>query len=381
MRPTRAAVALFFVTIACGVLGRVFGAIELFFLAGICIATFIFSFLFLLLNRLNVAVTRVTSPAIIRTGTPAQIDLTLRNLNRLRTPVLQANDQIEDDRGASVLVAPIRKGNEAKIKYRLPTTKRGRVTVGPFDVLLSDPLGLGKSKIQAATANEVVVRPQIMELSPIKAVSGQQRGKLSSAHQLSVSGDEFLGLRPYVVGDELRRVHWAASAKTGELVVRQTEQTQTGSVTILFDRLKHRYDEEGFERAVTTTISSLYSAFSGENLLRFMTTDSPETKVSTPAELEAIDKELAFVTPSEEGSLLDLLTHFTKRSSGGGTLVLITGEADKEVEAAVGMAKKFFRRDLVVLCQPAKKPLPFKYICHDGTTDFALGWDLANKEA
>ncbi|MEO6595509.1 MAG: DUF58 domain-containing protein [Planctomycetota bacterium] len=51
---------------------------------------------------------------------------------------------------------------------------------------------------------------------------------------LSQSGT-FVGHRPYVRGDDLRRIDWAASARTGELFVKQLEEEERRTATLLLD--------------------------------------------------------------------------------------------------------------------------------------------------
>ena len=49
------------------------------------------------------------------------------------------------------------------------------------------------------------------------------------------SGEDFYALRPYVVGDDLRRVHWPSTARHDELMVRQDELPWQGRATVLLD--------------------------------------------------------------------------------------------------------------------------------------------------
>ena len=52
---------------------------------------------------------------------------------------------------------------------------------------------------------------------------------------LGQGGEDFYTLREYVVGDDLRRVHWASTARRGELMVRQDEVPWQGRATVLLD--------------------------------------------------------------------------------------------------------------------------------------------------
>ncbi len=48
-------------------------------------------------------------------------------------------------------------------------------------------------------------------------------------------------MREYRLGDDLRRVHWASTARTGDLMVRREEQPWQSRATVLLDtrRMAH----------------------------------------------------------------------------------------------------------------------------------------------
>jgi uncharacterized protein (DUF58 family) len=68
-------------------------------------------------------------------------------------------------------------------------------------------------------------------------------------------------MREYARGDDLRRIVWRASARTGKIMVREAEQGITDHITIILDtdRGAHSRDGEGFsesfEAAVRTAAS------------------------------------------------------------------------------------------------------------------------------
>ncbi|MHB8452473.1 MAG: DUF58 domain-containing protein, partial [Mycobacteriales bacterium] len=72
---------------------------------------------------------------------------------------------------------------------------------------------------------------------------------------------EFFGMREYVRGDDLRRIVWRASARTGHLMVREAEQGITDKIVLVLDtdRGSHSRDGEGvsesFEAGVRAAAS------------------------------------------------------------------------------------------------------------------------------
>ena len=375
MRPTRAGIGLAVTAIACGVAGRVLGLLELFVLAAMGGAALVVAAIYTATVRLDLSVARTASPARLRAGAPARIDLALYNKARRRTPVISAHDSIQGSRGAALMLAPVRSRGQARIAYRLPTSRRGLIKVGPLDLTLGDPLGLTEARLQAAEVTNLMVHPQLIELRPLVAIAGHDpTAEQQPMRSLATSGDEFFALRPYMVGDELRRVNWRATARLDELVVRQEEKPKTGRVTVILDRRREVYDEDGFERAVSAALSALHSGFRGGDALRFLTSATPAvTDIRTRSELDAVDEQLALIATTESASLVRSLEDQSKIGRGG-TLVVVTGIIAEHLEAAVARARRNFGLVIVITCQRPAGGLPSWAMCHDGQHDLPSAW-------
>ncbi len=378
MKPTRAGIGLAVVCVACFVLGRLFGTTEMFYLSAICLAALVFAVIYTATAQLDLTVARTANPSRLRAGTPARIDLSLLNLARRRTPVLRVQDHVQNSSGASLLLAPIKGRDRSEIAYRLPTRRRGRLDVGPLDLTLGDPLGLTSSTVRASDQVTLMVHAKLIDLGVLHARAGHDpTADQQPIRALASGGDEFFALRPYVVGDELRRVHWRASARTGELVVKQEERPRTGRVTVVLDRRRSVYDEEGFERAVSAALSALHAGWRGDDALRFLTSASPGfTDIRSRAELDAVDEQLAMVTSTEGASLVRTIDEIT-RVGRGGTLILVTGIPTEELNAAIEGARRSFGLIHTVLCQPVASTSIPGAIMHTPESDFQAEWNEA----
>ena len=378
MRPTRAGIGLIIATVASIVAGRILGLLELFVLAAMGGMALLLAALYTATVKLDLGVGRTASPARLRAGAPARIDLVLQNKARRRTPLIQAHDSVQGSRGAALLLAPIASLGDARIAYRLPTSRRGVIKVGPLDLTLGDPLGLTQAKLRAAEVTNLIVHPQLIELRPLVAIAGHDpTAEQQPIRSLSNSGDEFFALRPYVVGDELKRVNWRASARSDELVVRQEEKPKTGRVTIVLDRRKEAYDEEGFERAVSAVLSALHSGFRGGDSLRFLTSASQAvTDIRSRGDLDAVDEQLALIDTTESASIVRTLEEQT-RVGRGGTLVVVTGHLSDHLEAAISRSRRTFGLVIVISCQRPSDKQPAWAIVHDGQQDLPSAWSKA----
>ena len=378
MRPTRAGLGLIITVVACAITGRVLGLLELFLLAAMGTAALVLAIVYTSTVRLDLGVGRSASPARLRAGSPARVDLILHNQGRRGTPVISAHDSVQDARGAALMLAPIRPGGEARIAYRLPTHRRGMIKVGPLDLTLGDPLGLTKARLRAAEVTKLMVHPKLIELKPLVAIAGHDpTAEQQPRRALANAGDEFFALRPYVVGDELKRVNWRATARTDELVVRQEERPKTGRVTVVLDSRRENYDDPGFERAVSAALSALHSAFRGGDALRFLTssTGSSDTEIRNRADLDAVDEQLALIQSTESASIVGCLEELT-RVSRGGTLVVVTGRPARHLDTAIAKAKRTFGLVIVISCQVLDNP-PGWITPYDGVADLPTGWHRA----
>lgn len=378
MRPTRAGLGLIAVTIASVIAGRVLGLLEMFILAAMGAAALIFAAVYTATAHLDLGVHRTATPARLRAGSPARIDLTIRNQGRRWTPLIHAHDSVQGSRGASLMLASIRPGHHAHIAYRLPTQRRGVLKVGPLDLVLGDPMGLTQARLRAAEVTTLMVHPYLMELKALTAIAGRDpTADQQPKRALANAGDEFFALRPYVMGDELKRVNWRASARSDDLVVRQEERPKTGRITVILDRRQEVYDYDGFERAVSAALSALHSGFRGGDALRFLTSaSSTVTDVRSRADLDAIDEQLALVSTTESASLVRSMEEQTKLGRGG-TLVVITGQLTDHIEKVVARARRTFGLVIMISCQrPSGAGVPWA-VYHDGQTDLPAAWQRA----
>jgi uncharacterized protein (DUF58 family) len=65
------------------------------------------------------------------------------------------------------------------------------------------------------------------------------------------SGDEFFSLRPFRDGDDPRRVAWRRTAKTGRMVVREHEATQSREIVVVLRAAKSA-DADRVEDGIAT---------------------------------------------------------------------------------------------------------------------------------
>ena len=104
---------------------------------------------------------------------------------------------------------------------------------------------------------------------------GRQNTEIRQGGRAGESAD-FHGIRPYVQGDDLRRVHWKATAHTGKMAIKEFEYRYTGAVQVILD-LQHgvhagQRDYATLESSITLAASMLNHVISLGNQAGLFTT-------------------------------------------------------------------------------------------------------------
>jgi len=290
--------------------GRLLGLLELYVLAAGGWALMGMALAFLARGGGEIEASRTLHPARVQAGQESRVELSVANPGRRATGVVELRDPVDGGpRRARLLLAPLRPGQEERATYRIPTARRGVLTVGPLEARRFDPLALATTARPVAPETELIVHPAIEAVLPLPHAPGDdRRGGARRATAIGSAGDDFYALRPWVVGDDLRRVHWPSTARRDELMVRQHDVPWQGRATVVLDVRPQHYDDDSLEQAVSAAASIAAGSGQGGALVRLVTTDGSDTGFGAgPAHLDAILERLARVEAhTVDARLLDL---------------------------------------------------------------------------
>jgi len=144
-------------------------------------------------------------------------------------------------------------GTAATMSIPVPTGTRGLLTLSNLGVWCEDPFGLVASRVALAPPAHVIVYPAAPDLASPNPTGGHPGGRQHSSTAGTtnpLSGDDLSGLRPYAPGDRLTRLHWPSLAHSGELMVREFLEPQSGSLTLLVDLRPSVHDAQSIEKTV-----------------------------------------------------------------------------------------------------------------------------------
>lgn len=197
---------------------------------------------------------RTVTPAHVPVGSSAEATLTVTNLARRRTSTLLLRERVDPEIGYPIdrVLEHVEPGGSRSTSYSLHATARGRYAVGPLEVTAVDPFGLARLTRAFRSTQNVLVVPRTYPLQTSTDADRRGRGD-SAVAALSSGGDDDIIPREYRPGDDLRRIHWRASARTDDLLVRREEQPWARHATITVDVSVDRLG--GVDSPVETALS------------------------------------------------------------------------------------------------------------------------------
>jgi len=390
--PTRRGWALAGAALGFFVSGYLLKIVELTILGVVALVLCLSAVALVSTQRVQVNTSRTLHPPRVHAGSSARVDLEVYNRGSRRTPVLQVRDPF--DRGwrwARFLVPPLAAKTSSRAAYRLPTEERGIFDVGPLEIALSDPLGLANATFTSIGVTQLTVYPRIDLIPPLPTAQGHDpHSGAQHPRALLGAGEDFYALRPYEIGDDLRRVHWASTARLDDLMIRQDEMPWQTRSTILLDVRARVHNEASLEIAVSAAASIQAASGKSSSLLRLISTDGTDSGFGMGhAHTESILEHLATVAASRDDRFAGVAASL-RRAGNGGSLAIITTDKSSVADLE-GLARLRTRYGTIVIVLiergayetggPATPrmvlPAVSAVVRVDGAASFAKSWEVA----
>jgi uncharacterized protein (DUF58 family) len=269
----------------------------------------------------------------LQVGVDGRVDILVRGEGRHPATLAVADSFDRGRRAARFLLAPLGPGEEARAAYRFPTDRRGRYEVGPLRATLTDPFGLVATTRRVLAAEEVIVYPRVHDIVAPPEIGGLDLDRDHPFVRARVEPTgEFMTLRDYAPGDDLRHVHWKSTARRGNLMMRQNETRRRAPVLLVLDVRPGAHDRATFERAVEAC-ASIATALHNKGR-PFDVVWSTGTLIGTAGRrhLVTVMDELAIVQPHGPERLVVGTTR--RRSSA---LIAVTGSLQTHDAGALGV--------------------------------------------
>ena len=257
-------------------------------------------------------------PDHIYAGEPAPVIVTLRNMKRFlpsfsilveaRGPVDAGVKKGKRRRFgkrtlAYFIYVPHRAAAEQRVEQLFQ--KRGHELITGFELSTRFPFGFFRRRRRLRARDvDIIVYPKPESLSDDLHLLPMNAGRLVS--QRRGAGHDLFSLRAYQPQDDLRHMHWKASARTGRLVVRQFTAEDERRVTVALDTRAHALADEAdfnsrFERGVTHAASLVKHFIDERAEVRLVIGDEAGRYGVGTEHLHACMRRLALAAPEVEG--------------------------------------------------------------------------------
>ncbi|MFC4554210.1 DUF58 domain-containing protein [Georgenia faecalis] len=278
-------------------------------------------------------VARHVDPPLVPAGAHAHVAVRVRNVGTRRSALYLAEDALDPALGPSprFLLPRMDPRESHRVSYDVVGAVRGQHRVGPLTLHQHDPFGLARTSGTLASSAQIVVLPRITALgdAPVRGHGSGGDGPLP--HTVALHGDDDVSVRSYREGDDLRHVHWPATAHRGELMVRQEERPARRRAVLVLDARARAHGGAGpegtFERAVDALASVAVHLGAHGYALHLLT---PQTVGAGQVEtdVEGALRALALAEPTETALAEEALRATHSVAVDGALVVAVLADAD-----------------------------------------------------
>jgi uncharacterized protein (DUF58 family) len=303
-------------------------------------------------------------------GHHATARLRIRNEGWLPVPWLRVHESLPVELSSPPFlhqVATLNPHGQQVFSYALDCRRRGYYSIGPLRMETGDLLGVTGPRRVEIEAEHLIVYPRVVSLQELGLPTRSPLVALPATTPLFEDPSRVMGVRDYRQGDSPRRIHWTATASTGQLVVKQYEPSIARETLICLDLSREDYEQRrrytATELAIVAAASIANHIVINEGLSVGLATEAwdplSETDArfflpphSERAHLMNLLEILARVEVGEATPFPDLLRRESVQLSWGATLAVIAGrESEPLFDSLVYLRRAGFAVALI-LVQP-----------------------------
>ena len=263
-------------------------------------------------------------------------------------------------------------------------TRRGAFELGPTVLTSGDPFGLFRIPRNFPARESLIVLPMIFDLASFSSPPGLISGGPVIHRKAADVTPHASGVREYVPGDPMKRIHWPTTVRRGQVMVKEFEQDPQAEVwlfvdaqdTVHFEKRLPEQDQSAdpllfkvdaflfskrpefhlppssLEYSVTIAASLAHYFIGQRRAVGLVTSGRAYTAI--PAERSErqeskILETLAFVEARSSLSVAGLVTAQGQQLAQGSSAILITPTVSPELLMAVDELQRRNLRPMVVL--------------------------------
>jgi uncharacterized protein (DUF58 family) len=282
----------------------------------------------------------------------------------------EAQPSTKPDIGLLSSVMSLRWFDRARWRYRLRCDKRGIYAFGPAHLQSGDLFGLFSSQVDNPTQDWLIIYPAVKPITDVALPPKEPFGPIKGRQWIFEDPSRAVGIRDYGSRDDLKRIHWKATARQQKLQVKVYEPTTTFQLVIFLDMVTLPKPWHGsipalLERAISAAASiASYAVEKRYQVGLFANGCWPQSdqplKVlpsRNPNQLTRILEALAAVSAVPTIPIETLLTKESTHLPWGATLLVISAVVSEELLAVMTRLQAAGRRMALVCLEDTPLPL------------------------
>lgn len=247
----------------------------------------------------------------------------------------------------------------------IPCRRRGHYKTGKVKLYIKDIFNIYSLQKTVKTPLSFKVYPRITPLKSFKIQASQYMGELIVKDPLFQDYSSLSDLRTYQEGDSVKKIHWKASAKSDDLIVKNYEERGDNEVVLVIDSNKESYagdKEYWIEDKLVETCASIVDYCLKQNInvtLYHQQHDNIiETKGNNPGFLKKFMDDIVGFHPNGSFTLQQNIEKITSYIKSGVTLFVLTPRLNKQIGAqAIDMSMRSISPVYIILGSKKENPV------------------------
>jgi uncharacterized protein (DUF58 family) len=179
---------------------------------------------------------RRTFSKVAQVGQFLEEEFQLANLSAIPKLWVEVRDHSTLPGHAASRVMGMLGGNQWRgWRVRTRCTERGRFALGPLTVKSGDPLGIYERERRIQNVNTLLVYPATYTLHGFPLPPTFMPGGEALRRRTHYVTTNAAGVRDYVAGDSINRIHWPTSVRRQRLIVKEFELDPMSDVWVVVD--------------------------------------------------------------------------------------------------------------------------------------------------
>jgi uncharacterized protein (DUF58 family) len=256
-----------------------------------------------------------------------------------------------------------------KRAYTLCFRNRGVYRVGPTRLRSGDLFGMFEQERELNNPAYLTVFPELVTMEELQLPAEDPFGDRKSRRRIFEDPNRPMGVREYRPEDSFRRIHWPATARTGDLQVKVYQPTSAQQMVVCLNVITFPRHWEGvypplLERLVSVAATLVYQGVQmgyqvgliSNGCLAYSDQPFRVPPNRSPHQLANLLQTLAAVTPMVTTSFEDFIVQEMPKVHYGASLMIVTAVTSPELSESLIKLKRHGRR--VTLLSLAQEPPP-----------------------